>query len=100
MELRRFGTEAAFRDVARAEGFGEPYGWSNGPGDTYAPHQHPYQKLLVCSVGSITFHVGPEAEPMALEAGDGFLLPAGTSHSAAVGPDGCTCLEAHRPEGG
>lgn len=99
MELRHFGAEAAFRDAARAEGFGEPYPWSNGPRDTYAPHQHPYEKLLVCSVGSITFQVGPGAEPITLQAGDGFLLPARTSHSAVVGPEGCTCLEAHRPEG-
>ena len=26
-------------------------------------------------------------------------LPAGTAHDAAAGPDGVTCLEAHRPAG-
>ena len=31
------------------------YSWSNGPGDRYAPHSHPYEKVLYCVDGSITF---------------------------------------------
>ena len=76
-----------------------PRAWSNGPGDRYAAHEHGTTKLLVCAEGSITFHVGAEGVPVTLEAGDGFVLPAGTRHSAVVGPDGCTCLEGHRPAG-
>lgn len=75
----------------------EPWAWSNGPGDRYAAHEHATTKLLVCAEGSITFHVGPDAEPVELVAGDGFVLPAGTRHAAVVGPSGCTCLEGHRP---
>jgi quercetin dioxygenase-like cupin family protein len=79
----------------RAEGV-EPYAWSNGPGDEYPAHRHGYTKLLMCAVGSITFRVGPNAEPITLRPGDGFILPAGTEHAATVGPTGCTCLEGHR----
>lgn len=82
---------------ARLRGLGvDPYAWSNGPGDHYAAHEHGYDKLLVCAVGSITFMVGPDEAPVELVAGQGFELPAGTRHAAVVGPDGCTCLEGHR----
>ena len=80
----------------RAEGV-EPYPWSNGPGDRYAAHDHGYAKLLMCAAGSITFLLGPDQLAIDLRPGDGFILPAGTSHAAIVGPDGCTCLEGHRP---
>ena len=76
-----------------------PSAWSNGPGDRYAEHEHGTTKLLVCAAGSITFHVGAERRPVTLQAGDGFVLPAGTRHGAVVGPAGCTCLEGHRPAG-
>jgi quercetin dioxygenase-like cupin family protein len=79
----------------RREGV-EPYAWSNGPGDRYASHAHGYTKLLMCASGSITFLVGPDAVPLELRPGDGFVLPVGTRHAAVVGPAGCTCLEGHR----
>ena len=88
------GVEAA-RDRLRAAGV-EPSGWSNGPGDTYAEHEHATTKLLICAEGSITFLVGPNADPLELVAGRGVLLPAGTRHAAVVGPSGCTCVEGHR----
>lgn len=75
----------------------EPQAWSNGPGARYAAHEHAFAKLLVCAEGSITFLVGDEQLPAVLEAGMGFVLPAGTRHSAVVGPEGCICLEGHRP---
>ncbi len=79
----------------RQEGV-EPYTWSNRPGDRYDVHQHAYSKLLMCAAGSITFLVGADAVPIELRPGEGFELPAGTSHAAVVGPGGCTCLEGHR----
>ncbi len=73
----------------------EPYAWSNGAGDTYAPHEHGYTKLLMCAQGSIRFDLdgGVSVE---LQPGEGFILPPGTRHGAVVGPRGCTCLEGHR----
>jgi hypothetical protein len=75
----------------------EPIAWSNGPGDRYGAHEHAFVKLLVCADGSITFLVGDDERPAALGAGMGFVLPARTRHAAVVGPQGCTCLEGHRP---
>lgn len=88
------GVEAA-RERLRDAGV-DSWAWSNGPGDAYGAHEHATTKLLICAAGSITFHVGPDATPVELRAGEGFVLPAGTRHSAVVGPDGCTCLEGHR----
>lgn len=79
----------------RAEGV-EPHAWSNGPNDRYGVHSHATAKLLVCAAGSITFLVGPDATPVELHPGDGFILPPGTPHAALVGPAGCTCLEGYR----
>ena len=74
----------------------EPHAWSNGPGDRYGAHDHGYTKVLMCAAGAIVFRVGPDAVPIELHAGDGFILPAGTTHAAVVGPDGVTCLEGSR----
>jgi uncharacterized protein YjlB len=74
----------------------EPHAWSNGPHDRYGVHAHDYTKLLVCAAGSITFLVGPDATPVQLAPGDGFILPPGIPHAAIVGPAGCTCLEGYR----
>lgn len=90
---------AAARQRLEAAGV-TPSGWSNGPGDRYAAHEHATTKLLVCAVGSITFLVGSEEAPARLGAGDGFVLPAGTRHAAVVGEAGCTCLEGHRSPAG
>jgi len=85
--------DSALRDAFRAEGL-SPYAWSNGPGDRYGVHTHTYDKVLYCARGSITFQV--EGEDVTMKPGDRLDLPAGTAHGALVGPEGCTCLEAHR----
>jgi quercetin dioxygenase-like cupin family protein len=72
------------------------YSWSNGPGDRYAPHSHPYEKVLYCVDGTITFSLEADGRRIELEAGDRMVLPAGTVHSAAVGSAGCTCIEGKR----
>lgn len=82
----------------RAEGLA-PGSWSNGPGDRYAPHEHDYDKVLVCAAGSIRFGLPDRGVTVDLARGDRLDLPAGTRHDAWVGPDGVTCLEAHRPAG-
>lgn len=85
----RARAEAAFAE----EGL-EPHVWSSDPGYVYGGHQHDYHKVLFCVEGSIVFHT-PEGDFM-LEAGDRLDLPPGTRHSATVGEDGVTCMEAAR----
>ena len=72
------------------------YSWSNGPGDRYAAHIHSFEKVLYCVDGSITFVLEGEGRSLELSSGDRMVLPAGTVHSAVVGPSGCTCIEGHR----
>jgi hypothetical protein len=76
-----------------------PSAWSNAPGDTYAAHQHGYDKVLVATRGSITFHLVEIGRDVRLSTGERLDLPAGTSHAATVGADGVTCLEAHMDAG-
>ena len=85
---------SVLESAIRAEGL-SPSWWSNGPGDQYAAHSHAYHKVLYCAEGSITFRLdnGREFE---LAPGDRLDIPPGTSHSAAVGPRGVTCVEAPR----
>ena len=75
---------------------GSCYSWSNGPGDRYAPHSHAYEKVLYCVDGSIAFVLEDEGRRLELKGGDRMVLPAGTVHSAEVGPRGCTCIEGRR----
>jgi hypothetical protein len=82
----------------RAEGL-DPGAWSNGPGDRYAAHDHGYDKVLVCSAGSIRFGLPGLGHTEDLAVGDRLDLPAGTVHDALVGRSGVTCLEAHLPAG-
>jgi quercetin dioxygenase-like cupin family protein len=82
----------------RAEGLAASP-WSNGPGDRYAPHEHGYDKVLVCAAGSIRFGLPASGGSVTLGPGDRLDLPAGTPHEAVVGPEGVTCLEAHVPAG-
>lgn len=77
----------------RGEGL-DPRGWSNGPGDTYGWHDHPYHKTLYCLVGSIVFHL--EGDDVELAPGDRLELEPGTRHAATVGPLGVRCVEAPR----
>jgi quercetin dioxygenase-like cupin family protein len=81
-----------------AEGLA-PGSWSNGPGDRYAPHAHDYDKVLVCTAGSVRFGVPELGSAVDLGPGDRLELPAGTRHDAIVGPGGVTCLEAHLAAG-
>ena len=86
-------TRAALDAWFAAEGL-SPRWWSNGPGDTYGRHDHPYHKILFCQEGSIVFHAG--GGDVQLRPGDRLDLAPGTAHAATVGPGGVTCVEAAR----
>lgn len=71
-----------------------PSWWSNGPGDRYAAHSHAYNKVLFCAAGGITFRIEPDGPDYPMLPGDRLNLPPSTSHSAIVGPEGVTRVEA------
>jgi quercetin dioxygenase-like cupin family protein len=87
--------EETLRSLLKAEGL-DAYRWSNGPGDRYAAHRHPFHKVIYCVEGSITFTL-PELDSRSLlmTPGDRLDLPAGVLHAALVGEQGVVCLEAH-----
>ncbi len=89
--------ESLAADVFAAAGL-VPRTWSNGPGFTYGEHRHPYHKVLFCVEGSITFHI-PDGD-VRLEPGDRLDLPPNTPHSATVGPEGVSCMEAPADDAG
>lgn len=86
-------SQAEIRRIFESENL-SPSTWSNGPGDKYSAHSHGYHKVLYCLQGSIVFNV--EGEPVNLKPGDRLEIPPGTSHSADVGPEGVSCMEAAR----
>lgn len=86
--------EATLRQQFAAEGL-HPVPWANGPGDRYAPHAHPYHKVLYVVQGSIRFGLPKHGQTLDLNAGDRLNLPAGIIHDAVVGPRGVHCLEAY-----
>lgn len=94
-------SEQTLRQRMQQEGL-SPYVWSNGPGEQYAVHLHTYEKVLYCVQGSIRFILPDcpndmkEITILDLNPGDCMVLPAGVRHSAQVGLNGVTCLEAAR----
>ena len=91
-------SDDGFAARLRTEGL-HPFTWGNGPGDRYPAHSHAYDKVLVVTSGSITFHLTDVGEDLDLAAGDRLELPAGAVHGATVGGNGVRCLEAHVPAG-
>lgn len=91
-------TVAAFEARLRTEGL-VASSWGNSPGDRYPAHSHAYDKVLVATDGSVTFHLVDLGRDMTLAAGERLELPAGTVHAATVGDAGVACLEAHLPAG-
>lgn len=87
--------EGALVEIYRKEGL-HPYSWSNGPGDVYPAHSHPFHKVIYVVRGSITWILPESNQQMETRAGDRLELPRGVLHAARVGPEGVTCLEAHR----
>ena len=85
--------ETALMDMLAQEGI-RGMTWSNGPGDRYAAHSHPYNKTIYVLEGSICFVI-PGERQLELSAGDRLDLPAQISHSAVVGSQGVRCLEIH-----
>jgi quercetin dioxygenase-like cupin family protein len=52
--------------------------------------------VLYCAEGGITFRLEPGGESLELRPGDRLDIEPGTMHSAIVGGEGVTCVEAAR----
>jgi quercetin dioxygenase-like cupin family protein len=94
LELRAWSGAAvpsrhALREQLETDGF-DCFVWEDRPTATYAPHAHDHDESLWVIEGTITFGIG--GTDYRLDAGDRLMLPAGTTHSARVGPAGATYL--------
>ena len=87
--------ERAIMDAFARDGM-TAHRWLNGPGDVYAAHSHAYHKVLYCIHGSIVFRLAEHGESIELRQGDRLDIEPGTAHSAIVGREGVTCMEAPR----
>lgn len=67
--------------------------WEKEPRSPFAVHDHPYDKILFCIEGSISFTVEKTGKEINLLPGDRLILPKGIRHSAVVGPDGVSCIQ-------
>jgi len=88
-------TSEKYAQMMEDQGF-SAHTWSNGPNFAYPVHDHPYDKLIVVLEGSIRFDLPRQGTPQLLKEGDQLPIPAGTAHSAIVGPQGVTCLEGQK----
>lgn len=92
---REAPSEANLDAILRKEGLSSRW-WSNAPGDRYGAHSHSFHKVLYCARGSIRFDLAESGESFDLRPGDRLDIAAGTAHSAVVGAEGVTCVEASR----
>ena len=73
-----------------AEGFTHTYVWQDGPGAFYPEHTHPTETAHIILDGEMTLTM--QGQTHTFRAGDRCDVPAGTVHSARMGPRGCRYL--------
>ena len=76
------------------EGFRHTYVWQDAPNASYPDHTHATETAHVILSGEMTLTLG--AESRTYHAGQRCDVPAGTVHSARMGPNGCRYLIGER----
>jgi len=74
----------------KREGFPHTYVWQDGPGTHYADHRHATETAHIILSGEMTLTMNGRTETY--RAGERSDVPAGTVHSAKIGPKGCRYL--------
>ncbi len=87
-------TEETIRELLDQQDM-KAYSWSDEPEKVHAGHTHGYHKIVYVLAGSIRFDFPVHHQTFTLTLGDRLDLPTGIRHSAIVGLEGATCLEAH-----
>jgi mannose-6-phosphate isomerase-like protein (cupin superfamily) len=78
----------------RTGGFRQTYVWQDGPNVFYAEHVHNEETAHIILSGAMTLIIGGDV--MTCNAGQRYDVPAGASHSARMGPQGCRYLIGER----
>ena len=74
----------------RSEGFLHTYVWQDGPNTFYPDHTHAGETAHIILDGEMTLTQGGETRTYSF--GERCDVPAGTVHSAKMGPRGCRYL--------
>ena len=74
----------------RAEGFGHTFVWQDGADAFYPDHAHASETVHIILSGEMTLTM--DGRTATYRAGDRCDVPAGTVHSARMGPQGCRYL--------
>jgi quercetin dioxygenase-like cupin family protein len=82
--------EKALEKQLRGEGFRTTYVWEDGPGANYLDHTHPTETAHIILSGEMTLTMNGEAKTY--HAGERCDVPAGATHSAKMGRQGCRYL--------
>lgn len=86
--------EKALAEGLREEGFRHTYVWQDGPNAFYPDHQHAEETAHVILRGEMTLILNGAAKTY--RSGDRCDVPAGSVHSARMGPHGCRYLIGER----
>lgn len=81
---------AELEELLHSEGFGHTYVWQDGPDARYSDHTHKGETAHVILEGEMSLAMGGESRTY--RAGERCDVPAGTVHSAQMGPQGCRYL--------
>ena len=76
------------------EGFGRTYIWRDAPNVFYPEHTHAAETAHVILQGEMALTIDGQTRTYGI--GERCNVPAGTSHSARMGPDGCRYLIGER----
>jgi len=83
-------SESDLRKQLEAEGFGHTFVWQDGPGAFYPEHTHAGLTAHVVLDGEMTLKMNGASQTY--RAGERCDVPAGATHSAKMGPQGCRYL--------
>ena len=72
------------------EGYAHTYVWQDRPHASYPDHTHPTETAHVILEGEMTLTM--DGQMHTFRAGERCDVPAGTLHSAKMGPSGCRYL--------
>jgi mannose-6-phosphate isomerase-like protein (cupin superfamily) len=86
--------EKKLTEQLRREGFGHTYSWEDRANAFYPNHTHDTETAHVILSGEMTLTMNGESRTY--RAGDRCDVPAGTLHSARMGPQGCRYLIGER----
>jgi mannose-6-phosphate isomerase-like protein (cupin superfamily) len=86
--------EGKFARNLEREGFRHTYVWQDGPNASYPDHTHATESAHIILSGEMTLTMGGQSHTY--RAGERCDVPAGTVHSARMGPSGCRYLIGER----